>query len=67
MSAKDELRDMIGALTPEEIDTILVRLMQINESLLAQGLPQINLCTAKKEHTEAPAATEILADRRRPA
>lgn len=69
MSAKEELRDMISALTPEEINTILERLPQINASLLERGLPQIGTVptAGEKGHTEAPAATEILADRRRPA
>lgn len=55
MSAKDELKAFIEALTPEEIHRIFLRLPQINAELAAEGLPTITAQTT----ADAPC---ILAD-----
>ena len=61
MSAKDELRAFIEALTPEEIQRILLRLPQINAELAAEGLPVIAFAVEQIEETTAEAPC-ILAD-----
>lgn len=61
MSAKDELRAFIEALTPEEIQRILLRLPQINAELAAEGLPVIAFAAEQIEETTAEAPC-ILAD-----
>lgn len=49
MSAKEELRAFIEALTPEEIQRIFLRLPQINAELAAEGLPTITAETTADE------------------
>lgn len=61
MSAKDELRAFIEALTPEEIQRIFLRLPQINAELAAEGLPVIAFAAEQIEETTAEAPC-ILAD-----
>lgn len=61
MSAKDELRAFIEALTPEKIQRILLRLPQINAELAAEGLPVIAFAAEQIEETTAEAPC-ILAD-----
>ncbi len=45
MSAKEELKNLIAALTPEEIHRILLRLPQLNAELVANGFSEITIET----------------------